>query len=1243
MFEITKTEIKNLSDQDLRNLIGLLCEATLSKYNMSPKSVYYGGNQDAKDDGVDVLIKHNHKFSFDDFISNSNTVIQVKKSNMPPKNIRNELEPKGKLREFFLDLQRNQGAYIIVSSHSDVTFHELNRRESTIKECLSEIDPECTISYAFYDCNKIVSWVNQFPSLCIWVQNRNGLSVTGWQSFNDWTFQDKSYKQEIILNEESFIFRNAYDDENKLDMISAIQEIRELLAISGNVVRLAGLSGVGKTRFAYSIFSNDFENIILNNSLLLYCDISNNPNPEPITMVNYLLKLGKRVVLVVDNCEKNMHSQLTELCKSEKSEISLLTIEFDAKEDDLIETTNYYMTVSSDKTIEKYIKNNFNYINHSNLQTIIEMSGGNFRMAKYLSSSLDKIHSIGILNSSQILDRLFMNGKNLNMQLAKTADVCSLLFSFNIETELDYFASLSGISTRDLYENINILVDMKFIQVRRKMRAVLPHALANTLAIRFLKSAKSSDIINALIGNDRVFLSFSRRLKFLHTSKEAKEVACLLLENYELFRNFENINSSRMEIIYNLTYVIPEIIKHKIISITDVNFFTKNNKNYNIYVNILLFLSYESTGFEDVIARLFDFACSEEIGDNYNSIRDRVDNLFHLILSGTHATVDQRLIAIKSLLISNNSIRSNLGIHLINEMLKTTSFIAYNFDFGSMKRDYGYHPKTNLDQYEWYFKVLEFCTYYLNVIRFRDSIKMLISNNFRSLAKIGLLDELDKIIRNVIIDDTWPEIWVSIHVALQFDKEIIPEKIISKLQNLLDLTKPSNLIDEFKVYVSSNNQIFYTIDDIDLEINENSKSAYTIGQRFGENTDLLQENLSLLVETGNNRLLDFGSGLVNSNTPFEILFNIIFNYIISSKSDVRPIIIKGMLRGINNYKKIIISSLQNVLSNNKTKNYFPYLLSAVKVDSDYIVLIKQALADGSIPLYYFKDIVFALDNLTSEEIIDLLNFIPITNEGIELRIDILASLISNNKFDDKLFEISANSLSFYDFSINFSKNSHINYEFTIVSKKVFTSKEFVRQAIIVLEKINNSLSTGFISFYDISSVLKPIIENYSSQFLDIFFQNESDLSNIYKKNFLNGNFEDNQGPLSIINEGILIEWVENTGKYEFLLKYSNLFSKIKNEYAWTKLGSIYISRAESTSNLVIIESLVDRLYPNSWEGSLADILTSRLKLIEIITYSQNDEVSELAKNLLTEMKDTIYFEKKHYEERNMDRFGLFEL
>lgn len=1242
MFEITKTEIKNLSDQDLRNLIGLLCEATLCKYKMSPKSVYYGGNQDAKDDGVDVLIKHNHKFSFDDFISNSNTVIQVKKSNMPPKKIRNELEPKGKLREFFLDLQRNQGAYIIVSSHSDVTFHELNRRESTIKECLSEIDPDNTISYAFYDCNKIVSWVNQFPSLCIWVQNRNGLSVTGWQSFNDWTFQDKSYKQEIIINEESFIFRNAYDDENKLDMISAIQEIRELLAISGNVVRLAGLSGVGKTRFAYSIFSNDFENIILDNNLLLYCDISNNPNPDPITMVNYLLKLGKRVVLVVDNCEKNMHSQLTELCKSGKSEISLLTIEFDAKEDDLIETTNYYMTVSSDKIIEKYIKNNFNYINHSNLQTIIEMSGGNFRMAKYLSSSLNEIHSIGILNSSQILDRLFMNGKTPNLQLAKTADVCSLLFSFNFETELDYFVSISGISTRDLYENINILVDMKLIQVRRKMRAVLPHALANTLAIRFLKSAKSSDIINALIGNDRVFLSFSRRLKFLHTSKEAKEIACLLLENYELFRNFEDIESSRIEIIYNLTYVIPEIIKHKIISISDINFFTKNNKNYNIFVNILLFLSYESIGFDDVISSLFDFACSEEIGDNYNSIRDRVDNLFHLMLSGTHATVDQRLIAIKSLLISNNPIRSSLGVHLINEMFKTTSFIAHNFDFGSMKRDYGYHPKTNSDQYEWYLKVLEFCTYYLNDIKYRDSIKMLISNNFRSLAKVGLLDEIDKIIQDVIIYDTWPEMWISIHVALRFDKEIIPDKIILKLQNLLDLTKPINLIDEFKVYVSNNKRIFYTIDDIDLDSNKNSISAYTIGQRFGENIDIVQENLSLLVETDNYKLLDFGTGLVNSKTPFEILFNIIFKYILDSKSDIRPIIINGMFRGIENEKKMIISSLQRILSNEKTKNYFPYLLSAVKIDSDYIVLIKQALTSSSIPLYYFKDIVFALDNLSSEEVIDLLHFIPISNEGIELRIDILASFISNNKFDDKFLEISANSLSCYDFSSNFSRNSHINYEFTIVSQKVFTSKEFIIQAIKIFEKINNSLLTNFVSFYDIRSVLNPIIVNFSTEFLDIFFQNDSDFSNIYKKNFFNGIYEDNQGPLSFINEETLIEWIENTGKYDFLLKYSKLFYKIENDYAWTKLGLIYISRAETTSNVEIIERLVERLYPNSWEGSLADILTLRLKLIEHIANSQNDVISNHARTLLIKMKDRIYFEKKHYEERNMDRFGLFE-
>ena len=54
--DITDKDIAELNDEDLRELIGKLCEATLNKNNIDPICVTYGGNQDEPDGGVDVRI-----------------------------------------------------------------------------------------------------------------------------------------------------------------------------------------------------------------------------------------------------------------------------------------------------------------------------------------------------------------------------------------------------------------------------------------------------------------------------------------------------------------------------------------------------------------------------------------------------------------------------------------------------------------------------------------------------------------------------------------------------------------------------------------------------------------------------------------------------------------------------------------------------------------------------------------------------------------------------------------------------------------------------------------------------------------------------------------------------------------------------------------------------------------------------------------------------------------------------------
>lgn len=56
IFEVTDDQIERLTDTDLRTLVGYLCEQEVRKQGHSPAAVTRGGNQTAKDGGIDVRV-----------------------------------------------------------------------------------------------------------------------------------------------------------------------------------------------------------------------------------------------------------------------------------------------------------------------------------------------------------------------------------------------------------------------------------------------------------------------------------------------------------------------------------------------------------------------------------------------------------------------------------------------------------------------------------------------------------------------------------------------------------------------------------------------------------------------------------------------------------------------------------------------------------------------------------------------------------------------------------------------------------------------------------------------------------------------------------------------------------------------------------------------------------------------------------------------------------------------------------
>lgn len=121
MFDITGDDVAALNDEDLRTLVGRLCEAELCKHDLPLAALTYGGNQTAKDGGLDVRVSLPCGTAITGFIPKAATGFQAKKSDMPLAAIIKEMKPKGVIRRSIVELAAASGAYIIVSANGSTS------------------------------------------------------------------------------------------------------------------------------------------------------------------------------------------------------------------------------------------------------------------------------------------------------------------------------------------------------------------------------------------------------------------------------------------------------------------------------------------------------------------------------------------------------------------------------------------------------------------------------------------------------------------------------------------------------------------------------------------------------------------------------------------------------------------------------------------------------------------------------------------------------------------------------------------------------------------------------------------------------------------------------------------------------------------------------------------------------------------------------------------------------------------
>lgn len=1269
MFNTTGDNINALNDTDLRTLVGLLCEADLHLQKIPTAGVTYGGSQTAKDGGLDVCVNLICPVNPDGFIPRSITGYQVKKSDMPRAKINEEMRPNGVLRPVICELTNANGAYIIVSAASTAD-SALKNRKQAMSDALSNITNAPNLKLDFYDRNRVASWVNCHPSLVLWVKGKIGRSIQGWRPFGNWANPKAEPDEDYLLDDGIRLHNGINKNPEGMNAVNGINALRAALASPAVSVRLAGLSGVGKTRLLQALFDSRIGVAPLPDSQVCYTDMSDSPHPAPVAFAEQLRALNKKATLIIDNCPPELHKSLTAVCTAFGSLVSLITVEYDVREDQPEETEVFRLEPALIELVEKIIHIRFKHLSQTDARTIAKFSEGNARVAIALANTVNQGETIATLKDEDLFKRLFHQRHNPNDNLLKSAEVCALVYSFDAETladtdsELKLLASLAEITVNALHKDVAELKRRDLVQQRSIWRAVLPHALANRLAKQALENIPLDCVLSIFEKkeNNRLLKSFSRRLSYLHDSEQAIRIAQRWLSPQGLLGDINGINYLGTDylgisLLKNIAPVAPiatlEAIERAANGVHGQQFTSRNNSYFMEITRLLRSLAYEAELFERCTIILCRFALSEKPKENNNSIRDLLKSLFFLYLSGTHALAEQRLKVIEQLTQSDAEQEQELGLSLLGCALEAWDFTSlYGFHFGARSRDYGYSPETEEEIQQWFAVFIDFATtLIISEQPTTNQVKALLAEKFRGLwTRGGVFDALETTANAIIAKAAWHEGWIAVKTTIKFDADQMYPDLLSRLQTLEKLLKPRNLLEQARAYAFSDANGSDSLFDADENdgYEQLEKIRQQIGREVAVNEAIFNELLPELVtlDISGAGLCSFATGLAKGcEDPlamWEKFRNQLSTVAINQRKDT---VLYCFLHTISQtHPEIAAQILNEAVSDEILAIMFPYLQTAVEIDAQGIRRLKQSLENNIAPAWAYRGLFFLQNhkNINDADLSDLLRMLAFKPDGLIVAIKCL--IIRLRFIEEENYVCSEIIISFGQelmTQIDFEHNRQIDYDLGIIAKACLVGETGITTTKIICDKFIKASSKYTFRSSNYPRFLANLAKQQPQVFLDSFF-NEIRCSS-FNAVYLFTN-RDSPKLLSQIAGQVILDWCNVNPAIRYpkiaacMVAYQH--NEQKNGLEWTPLSLDVINKAPDIAT--VLNAFKNNFRPTSWSGSRASIMEKRLALITQLKTHENPVISTWAHNQEKEFAEEIRQERQWENERNRKQDERFE-
>lgn len=1077
------------------------------------------------------------------------------------------------------------------------------------------------------------------------------LDLDAAKPINEWLKYDER-KHELI-----------YEEDEARE--KAFQALSEALSSESSIVRLTGLSGLGKSRLLieYKNRNNlkDTEFLILNGSE------NGNKVKETIKAVAEIDMSG---FIVIDNCPVDIHNYAANAFVANNSRLKLITTFFYHEEEkQLVYSIRIKLEPLEARQISNIIDARLPELNQSAKKRLEKFIEGFPLLAQMATNELRKEGRFNaIFNELDLVEKLINGDGSLSPGARELLKVFSLFDYFifqknstdKVNSDADFLVKIAG-TDQITFENTVMAFNQKeLINCNGRFARVVPKPLALNLAMQWWHTSlfdRQNNLINGL--PESLVESFCKQITSLDQSINVQDFVKNFCEGGSPFGQAELLLSKQGSRLFRaLVEVNPQVtsdLLYRILNrLSDIDIQNINGDVRRNLVWSLEMLVFHSACFDKAAWCLFKLALFEN--ESYgNNATGQFSQLFRWQLSGTEASFTQRLAILNRALSLESEIADAVIIKAIKTAINThggTRTVGAEFQ-GTKPELKEWIPKLWQEVYDYWQSLFDIWLVIIKRGRLVDQVKDAFGHAIRGLISYEQFTQLDQFIRDVIAnsDKYWPAAAQSIAHALQYDlegKDEITLKILHSWEVLLS-PDDNNLEEKLKLLVLNPSREFEIDEDGHYE-DKAAESAKLLSIELKNSHAEIINYLDLLMRFPEQKQSwFFAKCLVLESDDIEDLLTAILDYLrINSQVDTR--FLSGFLTGLYSktpHKWLEIIDL--IGSDERLVEYYPDSLRTGNFElphlNDFIRLIKanKLPSNTASMLAYGK----GTEHLTEDEIAQFcMSLSEIDPTAVWVALDNLDMYAHGRQDID--FKILTPALVHLVLNVSFKKEDKTRHSDSYhwlksVEKLLKTQNEefALKLCLRLIDQVGNNdvdysdlwdyLGEGFYKAFEIhGDFLWPEVAN---KFIDDHVIKPYRLIELlgsgksYKK-------RDNS-IFDILDPDIILDWCQDE---RALLIVGNAISMFISNDDKRKVNPLMIRMlSEFADNKAFVSEVSANFNSRSWCGSLVPYLEADKALISPLQENSNTKVSLWAVSFIEDLDSQIQREMKNDAEDNMLR------